>query len=82
MVWRAYGWRLTPQPELASTGVLRFGFMPVASPYAVFRAVDVIWPPQVRPPLEPAFAPVAERPPRPRKRRMPGLVQGELFPLS
>ena len=62
MVWRAYGWRLTPQPELASTGVLRFGFMPVASPYAVFRAADVIWPPQARPPLEPDPNPGHHRP--------------------
>jgi hypothetical protein len=56
--------------------------MPVASPYAVFRAVDVIWPPQACPPLEPVLAPAGHRPPRPRKRRLPGLVQGELFPLS
>jgi hypothetical protein len=56
--------------------------MSVASPYAVFRAVDVIWPPQAHQPLEPVCAPVGNRPPRPRKRRMPGLVQGELFPLS
>jgi len=56
--------------------------MSVASPYAVFRAVDLIWPPQSRPSLEPVLAPVAQRPPRPRKRRLPGLVQGELFPLS
>jgi hypothetical protein len=56
--------------------------MSVASPYAVFRAADVIWPPQARPTLEPVLAPVGNRPPRPRKLRMPGLVQGELFPLS
>ena len=56
--------------------------MSVASPYAVFRAADVIWPPQARPTLAPVLAPVGNRPPRPRKRRMPGLVQGELFPLG
>jgi len=56
--------------------------MPVASPYAVFRAVDVIWPPQARHSLDPVLVPVAQCPPRPRKHRLPGLVQGELFPLS
>ena len=57
--------------------------MAVASPYAVFRAVDVIWPPQA-PFVEAearhvstAAAPVR----RPRKRRVKGPVQGELFPV-
>ena len=56
--------------------------MAVASPYAVFRAVDVIWPPQApfveaEPRRVPAAAPVR----RPRKRRVKGTVQGELFPV-
>lgn len=57
--------------------------MAVASPYAVFRAVDVIWPPRVAPVgagaeerLPITVAPVR----RPRKRRLMGAVQGELFP--
>ncbi|WP_438982879.1 hypothetical protein [Vulcanococcus sp.] len=51
--------------------------MAVASPYAVFRAADVIWPPPL-PPLPPVASAV-----RPAKRPISALVhQGELFPLS
>ena len=69
--------------------------MPVASPYAVFRASDLGWPPvsAVAGPERPAQAGATK--PRPRKQRMAGadrratcqprwsaLVQGELFPLQ
>ncbi|MBV2351747.1 hypothetical protein KUL97_08520 [Synechococcus sp. HK05] len=57
--------------------------MAVASPYAVFRAVDVIWPPQA-PSVEAVahHVPTAAAPVRrPRKRRVKGAVQGELFPV-
>jgi hypothetical protein len=49
--------------------------MAVASPYAVFRAVDVIWPPQA-PSVEAEahHVPTAAAPVR-------GAVQGELFPV-
>ncbi len=50
--------------------------MAVASPYAVFRAVDVIWPPGSPQPL-PLVSPPVDRP---RKRRRTMAVQGELFP--
>ncbi|MBW0174870.1 MAG: hypothetical protein KXJ50_03770 [Vulcanococcus sp.] len=50
--------------------------MAVASPYAVFRAVDVIWPPMPPQPLPLVSPPVN----RPRKRRRAMAVQGELFP--
>lgn len=51
--------------------------MAFASPYAVFRAVDVIWPPRPPQPLPVVLAPVN----RPCKRRRPIAVQGELFPV-
>ena len=54
--------------------------MAVASPYAVFRAVDVIWPPAPAPVVVEAVSPAAGCPRRPRKRRVVAAVQGELFP--
>jgi len=69
--------------------------MPVASPYAVFRASDLGWPPvwAVAASERPAQAGATK--PRPRKQRVAGayqraprqprwsaLVQGELFPLQ
>jgi hypothetical protein len=53
--------------------------MVVASPYAVFRAVDLGWPGVVDRPLAEA---IRARPPAPRKRARPftALIQGELFP--
>jgi hypothetical protein len=58
------------------------GLMAVASPYAVFRAVDVIWPPVSIQPLQPLppSLPVAPQVTRPRKRLRASAVQGELFP--
>ena len=66
--------------------------MAVASPYAVFRAVDLSWPPALSSPF-PARAPIApqeagspgqrRRPIRKRQRNRPtlrgGAIQGELF---
>ena len=73
--------RLTPQIALASTGVLRLLVVAVASPYAVFRAADVIWPPRSQP-LFPESLP-ARAVKRPRQGVAPARVlQGELFPLS
>ncbi|NDD68464.1 MAG: hypothetical protein EBZ29_03480 [Synechococcaceae bacterium WB9_4xC_028] len=60
------------------------GMMAVASPYAVFRAVDVIWPPQAPPVVvegDHARIPIAPVR-RPRKRRVTAAVQGELFPAA
>ena len=57
--------------------------MAVASPYVVFRAVDVIWPPgsmRLLPPLPPSLPVVAPPVNRPRKRPRASAVQGELFP--
>ncbi len=55
--------------------------MAVASPYAVFRAADVIWPPPL--PQLPPVASAVRHAKRPRKRSISALVhQGELFPLS
>jgi hypothetical protein len=72
--------------------------MPVASPYAVFRAADLVWAsplqvvPQALPHVVPKALPIAfaaaplssgHRHPRPRKRLAPlGVVQGELFALQ
>jgi len=59
------------------------GLMVVASPYAVFRAVDVIWPAgsmRPLPPLPPSLPVVAPPVTRPRKRPRASAVQGELFP--
>ena len=54
--------------------------MPVASPYAVFRATDLA----LVPPLRASAAPQIQHPrPRPRKRLAPmAVIQGELFPLQ
>jgi hypothetical protein len=40
---------LTAHPIPFSTGVLITSPMPVSSPYALFRAVDLGWPPSPRP---------------------------------
>jgi len=69
--------------------------MAVASPYAVFRAVDLGWPlamPAIREPAQPAASATSHgSPSSPRKRSSSGLrrrtapqwntlIQGELFP--
>ncbi len=56
------------------------GLMAVASPYAVFRAVDVIWPHGSMQPLPPSLPVVAPPVTRLRKRPRASAVQGELFP--
>ena len=55
------------------------GVVAVASPYAVFRAVDVIWPPPV-PPVADSVITALMPARRPRNRRPCAVVQGELFP--
>jgi hypothetical protein len=74
------GWqRLTPQRALVSTGVLCIVVVAVASPYAVFRAADLIWPPPL-----PAVPAVVRSTKRLRKPVVsaPLVLQGELFQFS
>ena len=70
--------------------------MSVASPYAVFRAADLLWAAPPRPlaqgmarslpigsPFVAAPQPCSSPRPRPRKRLAPvGVIQGELFVLQ
>jgi hypothetical protein len=51
--------------------------MPVSSPYAVFRASDLIWPTVPSGPLKQAPASGLPAPP---KARWATVIQGELFP--
>lgn len=53
--------------------------MPVASPYALFRAADVLWPAVPSGPLK--LEPAAGLKAAP-KTRWPAVIQGELFPLA
>ena len=75
---------MTTLPSRLSTGVLlRIGSVPVASPYAVFRASDLVW--AAAPRAVPAFGsrsiPAGRA--RPRKRLAPvAVIQGELFALQ
>jgi hypothetical protein len=53
--------------------------MPVASPYALFRASDLIWPALPAAPLKRAAADHLKAAPR---AHWPAVIQGELFPLA
>jgi len=56
--------------------------VPVASPYAVFRASDLVWAPPAAavPAFDSRSIPAGRPRPRPRKRLAPqGVIQGELF---
>lgn len=53
--------------------------MPVSSPYAVFRASDLLWPAL---PPQPLKRPAAAAIRAPAPHRWPAVIQGELFPLK
>ncbi|MEX1323464.1 MAG: hypothetical protein AB1Z21_04625 [Synechococcaceae cyanobacterium] len=53
--------------------------MPVSSPYAVFRASDLLWPALPDGPVKRASAGHIKAPPR---SRWPAVIQGELFPVD
>jgi len=53
--------------------------MPVASPYALFRAADVLWPAVPSGPLKRVPAAGLRAAPTPQ---WPAVIQGELFPLA
>ncbi len=53
--------------------------MPVASPYAVFRASDFLWPAVPSGPLKRVPASGLRAAP---KAHWPAVIQGELFPLA
>ena len=53
--------------------------MPVSSPYAVFRAADLLWPALPAGPHKRAAAACLKAPPR---SRWTAVIQGELFPLE